>query len=201
MTTTPFDAPDWRGMSQQDRDSRSSTMALRCAGSADIAAGWEQLSADMRARHPAHLDLQIRSRASATGSTFLNASGWRADAGVYPRRLLADPRQGSFLRWWPKVRWRTASTSHCLVIRWRRMRRSTRSSRKFTRGLDFLIGQLPALGGDPTRNRGVRLVRRRAPDLDGAVASAGQSRAWPSAGIYDLEPIRHSYLNVKLEPR
>ena len=48
------------------------------------------------------------------------------------------------------------------------------------------------------RDRGVRMVRRRAPDVDGAVASARSRRAWRYQGIYDLEPIRHSYLNVKL---
>ena len=41
-------------------------------------------------------------------------------------------------------------------------------------GIDYLAGQLPALGGDAKRDRGVRMVGRRASHLDGAVASAGE---------------------------
>ena len=48
--TTPFDAPDWRSMSQQDRDLGLNN-GVAVAGSADIVAGWERRSADMRARH------------------------------------------------------------------------------------------------------------------------------------------------------
>ena len=65
-------------------------------------------------------------------------------------------------------------------------------------GIDYLAGQLPALGGDGRRHRGVRLVRRRASDLDGAVAIRRCRAGMAISGIYDLEPIRHSYLNVKL---
>ena len=39
-------------------------------------------------------------------------------------------------------------------------------------GIDFLTGQLPCAWRRCRRHRGIRLVRRRAPDLDGAVASA-----------------------------
>ena len=55
--TTPFDAPDWRSMSQQERDLGLNNSAA-VAGSAEMVAGWEQRSAEMRARHPAHLDLR-----------------------------------------------------------------------------------------------------------------------------------------------
>src|SRR5216684_435624 len=50
-------------------------------------------------------------------------------------------------------------------------------------GLDFLAAKLPALGGDASR---MVLSHRR--------VKAGIA----ISGIYDLEPIRHSYLNVKL---
>ena len=65
-------------------------------------------------------------------------------------------------------------------------------------GIDFLVKQLPVLGADVRRHRGVRLVRRRPSHVDGVVASAGQSGHGDISGIYDLEPIRHSYLNEKL---
>ena len=64
-------------------------------------------------------------------------------------------------------------------------------------GIDYLAGQLPALGGDAAASW---CQDGRPADiyLDGAVASEGRRRASAIIGIYDLEPIRHSYLNVKL---
>ena len=77
------------------------------------------------------------------------------------------------------------------------MRRLDEIVAEIHRGIDFLAGQLPALGGDGKADRGVRLVGRRASDRDGAAHP--QVRAGMAiSGIYDLEPIRHSYLNVKL---
>src|SRR5258706_9145275 len=59
--TTPFDAPDWRTMSQQDRDLGLNN-GVAVAGSADIAAGWERRSTETRARYPDHLDLRYGPR-------------------------------------------------------------------------------------------------------------------------------------------
>jgi arylformamidase len=64
-------------------------------------------------------------------------------------------------------------------------------------GIDFLAAELPALGGDPNRiavcgwSAGGHLTAMALshPKVRGGVAISG---------IYDLEPIRHSYLNVKL---
>jgi arylformamidase len=64
-------------------------------------------------------------------------------------------------------------------------------------GIDFLAGQLPALGGDANRivvsgwSAGGHLTAMALshPKVKGGIAISG---------IYDLEPIRHSYLNVKL---
>ena len=64
-------------------------------------------------------------------------------------------------------------------------------------GLDFLAAQLPALGGDPDRivvsgwSAGGHLTSMA---LSHPHVKAGMA----ISGIYDLEPIRHSYLNVKL---
>jgi len=68
---------------------------------------------------------------------------------------------------------------------------------EINRGLDFLAEQLPALGGDANRiavsgwSAGGHLTATALshPRVKGGVAISG---------IYDLEPIRHSYLNVKL---
>ena len=59
--TTPFDAPDWRTMSQEERDLGLNN-GVAVAGSADIAAGWERRSTEMRARYAGHLDLRYGPR-------------------------------------------------------------------------------------------------------------------------------------------
>ena len=64
-------------------------------------------------------------------------------------------------------------------------------------GIDYLVGRLPELGADATRliasgwSAGGHLTAMAMmnPHIKGGVAISG---------IYDLEPIRHSYLNVKL---
>src|SRR3984957_15795795 len=59
--TPPFDALDWRSLSQQALDSGLKNGAA-VAGSGSKAEGWEKLSAETRNRHGAHLDLQYGSR-------------------------------------------------------------------------------------------------------------------------------------------
>src|SRR6266404_4555463 len=59
--TTPFDTPDWRKMSQQQRDLGLNN-GVAVAGSAEIVAGWEHLSLEMRARYSDHLDLRYGPR-------------------------------------------------------------------------------------------------------------------------------------------
>src|SRR5262249_56578619 len=63
--------------------------------------------------------------------------------------------------------------------------------------IDFLGGQLPALGGD---GKGVVVAGWSAGGhLTAMALSHPKVRAGMAiSGIYDLEPIRHSYLNVKL---
>jgi len=64
-------------------------------------------------------------------------------------------------------------------------------------GIDFLAGQLPGLGGDPSRivvsgwSAGGHLTSM-------ALSHPNVKAGMAISGIYDLEPIRHSYLNVKL---
>jgi acetyl esterase/lipase len=65
-------------------------------------------------------------------------------------------------------------------------------------GLDFLAAQLPALGGDAKRivvsgwSAGGHLTSM-------ALSHRSVKAGMAISGIYDLEPIRHSYLNVKLK--
>src|ERR1700676_5129786 len=85
--TTPFDTPDWRGMSQGDRDLGLNN-GVHVPASAELVAGWYRRSAERRAQYPHHLALpdgtgvppkcarniliisiSAMARASATGST------------------------------------------------------------------------------------------------------------------------------------
>jgi arylformamidase len=64
-------------------------------------------------------------------------------------------------------------------------------------GIDFLVERLPALGGDASR------IVVSGWSAGGHLTSMALSHPHVKAGmgisgIYDLEPIRHSYLNVKL---
>src|SRR5260370_35531653 len=59
--TTPFDAPDWRTIRQEERDLGLNN-GVAVAGSADIVAGWERRSTEMRARYAGHLDLRYGPR-------------------------------------------------------------------------------------------------------------------------------------------
>src|ERR1700685_4635336 len=57
----PFDALDWRSLSQEALDSGLNNGAA-VAGSGNMVEGWEKLSAEMRTAHGEHLDLQYGPR-------------------------------------------------------------------------------------------------------------------------------------------
>src|SRR5882762_4049749 len=59
--SAPFDALDWRKMSQQERD-RGLNNGEAVAGSADIIADWEARSGEIRKRYSDHLDLRYGPR-------------------------------------------------------------------------------------------------------------------------------------------
>src|SRR6202041_2034438 len=59
--TQPFDALDWRSLSQEALDSGLNNGAA-VAGSGNTVEGWERLSAEMRTAHGAHLNLQYGPR-------------------------------------------------------------------------------------------------------------------------------------------
>jgi len=87
---TPFDAPDWRGMNQQDLDSGLNNGAA-VAGSGDMVAGWERRSAEFRAARPDHVDLRyghrernridfFKARPNAPTLLFIHGGYWQARA-------------------------------------------------------------------------------------------------------------------------
>ena len=171
--TTPFDAPDWRGMSQQDRDLGLNNGAA-VAGSADIVAGWDRRSAEMRARHPSHLDLRygprernridfLKAADKAPTLVFIHGGYWQKRAKEAFTLFAEGPM---------------AHGINVAMIGYTLAPEATLDEivAEIHAGIDFLAEQLPALGGDASRNRGVRLVRRRASDVDGAVAPQCQGR-------------------------
>jgi len=59
--TTPSDTPDWRSMSQQERDLGLNN-GVHVSASPDLVAGWDRCSLQMRAQYSDHLDLRYGPR-------------------------------------------------------------------------------------------------------------------------------------------
>jgi acetyl esterase/lipase len=192
--TTPFDAPDWRAMSQPERDLGLNN-GVAVAGSADIVAGWEQRSATTRARHPDHLDLRygprernridfFRAREKAPTLLFIHGGYWQTRAKEVFAILAEGPMAHGI---------NVALTGYTLAPD------ATLDEivAEIHAGIDFLAGQLPALGGDAS---GIVVSGWSAGGhLTAMALSHPRVRAGMAiSGIYDLEPIRHSYLNAKL---
>ena len=192
--TTPFDAPDWRTMSQQERD-RGLNNGVAVAGSADIVAGWERRSTEMRARYAGHLDLRYGPRernridflkVAENGPTlvFIHGGYWQHRAKEIFALFAAGPM---------------AHGINVALIGYTLAPDATLDEivAEIRGGLDFLAAQLPALGGDA--NRIVASGWSAGGHLTSMALSHPHVKAGMAiSGIYDLEPIRHSYLNVKL---
>jgi arylformamidase len=193
--TTPFDAPDWRAMTPEDRD-RGLNNGVAVAGSGDMVAGWDRRSAEMRARYSDHLDLRYGPR-ERNRIDFLKA----ADGG--PTLLFIH---GGYWQMRAKEAFTLFATGpmahgiNVALIGYTLAPDATLDEivAEIHRGLDFLTEQLPGLGGDPRRiavsgwSAGGHLTAM-------ALAHPKVKAGMAISGIYDLEPIRHSYLNVKLK--
>jgi arylformamidase len=192
--STPFDVPDWRTMSRQDLDAGLNN-GVAVAGSADIAAGWERRSSEMRARHSASLDLRYGPRErnridflkvadNAPTLVFIHGGYWQTRAKEVFALFAEGPMaHGINVALFGYTLAPDATLDEIVA--------------EIHRGLDFLAEQLPALGGDAGRivvsgwSAGGHLTSMALshPKVRGGIGISG---------IYDLEPIRHSYLNVKL---
>ena len=192
--TSPFDAPDWRSMSQQERDLGLNN-GVAVPGSADMVAGWERRSAEMRARYPDHLDLRygprernridfLRSRDHAPTLLFIHGGYWQHRA----KEVFAIFAEGPM-----------AHGINVALIGYTLAPDATLDQivAEIHAGIEFLARQLPVLGGDGNGivvsgwSAGGHLT---AMALSHPLVKAGMA----ISGIYDLEPISHSYLNVKL---
>ena len=192
--TTPFDAPDWRDMDQAARDA-----GLNNAGAvkeaAAIVAGWEQRSAAMRAAYPDHLDLRYGPRArnrfdlfkAAEGAPtllFIHGGYWQTRAKESFAHLAAGPIAHGL---------NVALTGYTLAPE----AMLDDIVAEIHAAIDALVAQAPALGCDVSRlvvvgwSAGGHLTTM-------ALAHPQVKAGVAISGIYDLEPIRHSYLNDKL---
>jgi arylformamidase len=192
--TTPFDAPDWRAMNQEDRDLGLNN-GVAVAGSADIVAGWDRRSTELRARYPDHLDLRYGPRernridflkAHEKGPTllFIHGGYWQQRAKETFTVFAGGPM---------------AHGINVALIGYTLAPDATLDQivAEIHGGLNFLVGQLPALGGDP--NRIVVSGWSAGGHLTAMALSHPRVKAGVGiSGIYDLEPIRHSYLDAKL---
>jgi arylformamidase len=192
--TTPFDAPDWRGMNQQELD-RGLNNGAAVAGSGDIVAGWDRRSAELRAKHSDHLNLRygprernridfFKAAANAPTLLFIHGGYWQMRAKEAFSLFAAGPM---------------AHGINVALIGYTLAPDATLDQivAEIDAGIDYLAGRLPDLGGDANRiaasgwSAGGHLTAMALshPRVKGGVAISG---------IYDLEPIRHSYLNEKL---
>jgi acetyl esterase/lipase len=192
--STPLDALDWRKMSQQELD-RGLNNGEAVSGSADIIADWEARSAEMRKRYPNHLDLRygprernridfLKVREDGPTLLFIHGGYWQARA----KETFALFAEGPL-----------AYGINVALIGYTLAPEATLDQivAEIHAGIDFLAQQLPALGGD---DKGIVVSGWSAGGHLTAMALAHPNvrAAMGISGIYDLEPIRHSYLNAKL---
>jgi acetyl esterase/lipase len=192
--TTPFDTPDWRLMNQQERDLGLNN-GVAVPGSAEMAADWERRSAAMRKRYPDHIDLRygprernridfLKAREKSPTVLFIHGGYWQTRA----KEVFAIFAEGPM-----------AHGINVALIGYTLAPDATLDQivAEIHAGIDFLSRQLPSFGGD---GKGIVVSGWSAGGhLTSMALSHPNVRAGMAiSGIYDLEPIRHSYLNVKL---
>jgi len=191
---TLFSALDWRAMSQEDRDlGLNNGVAVK--GSVEMVGGWEQRSGEMRKRYPDHIDLRygprernridfLKAGERAPTLLFIHGGYWQARA----KEVFSIFAEGP-----------VAHGINVALIGYTLAPEATLDQivAEIHSGIDFLSRQLPALGGDAD---GIVVSGWSAGGhLTSMALSHPNVRAGMAiSGIYDLEPIRHSYLNVKL---
>jgi arylformamidase len=194
--STLFSALDWRAMSQHDRDLGLNN-GVAVADSTDMVAGWERRSAEIRARYPDQIDLRygprernridfLKSRENAPTLLFIHGGYWQSRAKEVFTIMAKGPM---------------AHGINVALIGYTLAPDATLDEivAEIHGGIDYLAGKLPALGGDGGGgivvsgwSAGGHLT---AMALSHPMVAAGLA----ISGIYDLEPIRHSYLNQKLK--
>lgn len=192
--TTLFSALDWRSLDREALDLGLNN-SVAVSGSADMVAGWEQRSADLRKRHPQHIDLRygprernridfLKAGDSAPTLLFIHGGYWQMRA----KEVFSVVAEGPM-----------AHGINVALIGYTLAPEATMDEivAEIHAGIDHLAGQLPALGA---ADAGIVVSGWSAGGhLTAMALSHPKVRAGMAiSGIYDLEPIRHSYLNEKL---
>ncbi len=187
-------ALDWRQLSQAELDQGLNNGAA-VVNSGDIVAGWDRRSGELRRSYPQQLDLRYGPRernridflkCADAGPTllFIHGGYWQTRAKENFTLFAAGPM---------------AHGINVALIGYTLAPEASLDDivGEISSGIDFLADSLPALGGDPDRivvsgwSAGGHLTAM-------ALAHPRVKAGLAISGIYDLEPIRHSYLNVKL---
>lgn len=185
---------DWRRLDRAGLD-QAYNNAAAVPDSAEIVAGWERRSADLRRRMAASLDLAYGPRArnridflaaSPGGPTlvFVHGGYWQMRSKETFTFAAAGPLAAGINVALVGYTLAPEATLDTMVA-------------EIRAALDHLGRELPGLGGDPGRlwisgwSAGGHLAVTALghPLVRGALAISG---------LYDLEPIRHSYVNDKL---
>jgi arylformamidase len=189
-----FGTLDWRTLSREELDSGLNNSAA-VAGSGNMVAGWETLSAETRARHGAHLNLSygprernridfLKAAPNAPTLLFIHGGYWQMRSKDSFTMFAAGPMAHGINVALIGYTLAPDATLEQIVA-------------EIHAGIDHLAGRLPELGADASRliasgwSAGGHLTAMAMLNkhIRGGVAISG---------IYDLEPIRHSYLNAKL---
>ncbi len=192
---TLFSARDWRAMSQEERDLGLNN-GVAVPGSIEMVAGWEQRSGEMRKRFPDQLDLRygprernridfLKAGDRAPTLLFIHGGYWQARA----KEVFTVVAEGPM-----------AHGINVALIGYRLAPDATLDEivAEIHAGIDYLAGQLPALGA--AADSIVVSGWSAGGHLTSMALSHPKVRAGMAiSGIYDLEPIRHSYLNEKLK--
>lgn len=192
--SAPVDVPDWRKLTQEQLDLGFNN-TLHVPETPSIVAEWDRLSAEMRARHPQSLDLRYGPRernridflkAGDDGPTlvFIHGGYWQTRAKENFTFCAAGPM---------------AHGINVALIGYTLAPDATLGQivDEVRTGIDYLVTELPALGGDPDR----MIVSGWSAGGHLSSMSLGHPHIKAGlliSGIYDLEPISHSYLNAKL---
>ena len=192
---TTFSELDWRKMSQEARDLGLNN-GVAVAGSVEMVAGWEQRSGETRKRHPAHLDIRygprernridfFKARDKAPTLLFIHGGYWQNRAKEVFSMFAEGPMAHGINVALMGYTLAPDATLNEIVA-------------EIHAGIDYLAGQLPALGA---ASGGIVVSGWSAGGHLTAMALSNPNvRAGMAiSGIYDLEPIRHSYLNEKLK--
>ncbi len=192
--TTLFSALDWRAMSQEARDLGLNN-SVAVAGSLEMVTGWERRSGEMRKRFPDTIDLRygprernridfLKAADGAPTLLFIHGGYWQ----MRSKEVFTVVAEGPM-----------AHGINVALIGYTLAPDATLDEivAEIHAGIGFLSGQLPALGA--AKDGIVVSGWSAGGHLTAMALSHPKVRAGMAiSGIYDLEPIRHSYLNEKL---